>query len=166
MRQIKAKVINRENFRLYGTCQDLYDIEEFGMNSDAATTGGFYPDLLTLPFASTTLPSVSMSRVKKSKPVVTFLEYHQYTAEGYLPLDGDCLIYVGKASQGFAPDQIETFIVPKGVFVKLNPGVVHGTHYPVKDEWVRILILLPERTYANDFVVCHLKDEEQFEIVV
>jgi ureidoglycolate lyase len=166
MRQIKAKVINRENFRLYGTCQDLYDVEEFARNPNAAESGGFYPDLLTLPLASTTLPSVCISKVKKSKPVVTFLEYHQYTAEGYVCLDGDCLIYVGKANKGFAPDQIEAFIVPKGVFVKLNPGVIHGTHYPVNDEWVRVLIILPERTYANDFIANRLKEEEQFEIVV
>ena len=164
MRQLKASTITQESFRPYGFCQDLYDIEQFRRSPPGES--GFYPDLLHMSLAHTTPAAVCVSKVKKREPVITSLEYHQYTSEGLLPLDGDCLIYVGRASREFAPDNLKAFLIPKGVFVSFNPGTIHGTHFPVKDEWVRVLIILPERTYGNDAVKKQLDGDERYEIIL
>jgi len=164
MTKLKASLITREAFRPYGFCQDLYDIEQFKKNPQGES--GFYPDLVSLRLGQTTLPSISISKVKKRAPIIPMLEYHKFTAEGILPLDGDCLIYVGLASREFSPDNLTAFLVPKGVFVSINPGTIHGTHFPVQEEWVRVLIILPERTYGNDTVRKDLSAEEQFEIIL
>jgi ureidoglycolate lyase len=164
MRAIKAKRLSLEAFRIYGCYRDLYDIEDMrrGLPGDS----GFYPDLVVMNLGNTTLPAACVAKVKKQpENIVRGLEYHRYTAEGLLPLDGDCFIFVGRACKGFDPEQLEAFVVPKGVFVKINPGVVHGTQFPVRDEWIRVLVILPERTYDTDTVRKPLTPGEEVEVL-
>lgn len=142
--------LSRDAFAPYGTYQDLYDIEAFRKTPPGES--GFYPDLMTVRLGATTLPAVCIAKVKKREMTIEALEYHRYTAEWLLPLDGDCVIYVGQACKGFDPKGLRCFRIPKGVGVHLNPGTIHGTQFPLTEEWVRVLILLPEHTYDNDVV--------------
>lgn len=164
MKELKAKKLTLESFKPYGSFQDLYDIEN--MRRTPPGESGFYPDLLSLNLSSSTLPSVSVSKVKKRDNVVDMAEYHRYSAEGLLPLDGDCLIFVGKACRGLDGDGREAFVVPRGVFVRLNPGVAHGSQFPVSEEWVRIVILLPEHTFENDTVKKVFDSSEQLRLTL
>lgn len=159
MREIKARELTPEAFRKYGTYCDLYDIEEFRKTPPGDS--GFYPDILRLNFSGGTMPTVNVSKIRKRENKVAVMEYHNRTCEGLLPLDGDCLIFVGQGCKGFDTERLEVFRIPKGTFVVLNPGTVHGTQFCTDQEWVRILILLPERTYENDCVKYNLKPEEQ-----
>lgn len=127
---------------------------------------GFYPDLLTLNFSGETLPTVNISKIRRREKRVVMMEYHNRTCEGLLPLDGDCVIFVGQACKGFDPEVLEAFRIPKGTFVRLNPGTIHGTQFCIEEEWVRVLILLPERTYMNDCIKRKLEEEEQVLIEV
>ena len=69
--------------------------------------------------------SVCVARVSECERVISALEYHQFTCEGILPLDGDIDIFVGPSS--FRVDPRRWWPpVPKGTFVRLNPGVLHG----------------------------------------
>ncbi|MDR2390548.1 MAG: hypothetical protein LBE84_02550 [Planctomycetota bacterium] len=164
MRAIKARQLSPEAFRISGRYQDLYDIE--AMRRGPPGDSGFDPDLVVMNLGGATLPAACVARVRKMpRNIVSGLEYHRYTAGGLLPLDGDCLIFVGRARKGFDPDRLEAFVVPKGVFVKLNPGVVHGTQFPVRDEWVRVLVILPEHTYDNDIVRKPLAPGEAVEVL-
>lgn len=165
MRTIKAKPLTHEAFRLYGCYRDLYDIEP--MRRTPPGDSGFYPDLVAMNLANSTLPAACVAKARlQPRNIVSGLEYHRYTAEGLLPLDGDCLIFAGRACKGFDLDQLEAFVVPRGVFVKYNPGVIHGAQFAIRDEWVRILVILPEHTYDNDCVRRPLEPEDGVEITL
>lgn len=152
-----------EAFQPYGCYQDLYNIEHLRRSPPGES--GYYPDLVSLNLAATTQPTASISKVKKRTGIVDMLEYHRYTAEGLLPLDGDCVIFVGRAARMFDLDEIRAFVIPRGCFVRLNPGTIHGTHFPVAEEWVRVLVILPEHTYDNDTVKKVLTEDEMFEVL-
>ena len=121
----------------------------------------FYPDLVQILGHGDLPVSASVARVAPCEPVVSFCEFHNHTGEGILPIDGDCVIYVAGAGRGVDPDAIEAFRVPRGTFVSLLPGTVHGRQFACGDAPVHVLILLPERTYKNDCEFAVLKEEEK-----
>jgi ureidoglycolate lyase len=98
--------------------------------------------------------------------VVDVTEYHTATGEGILPLDADALIHVAPATApGDVPaDRVEIFRVPKGTFVSLRPGVWHHAPFAHGSDVANVLIVLPERTYANDCIVQELAEEQQVEV--
>ena len=65
MIKIKAKSLSPEAFRKYGVYQDLLDDASMGRN--CINPSGFFPDLIALNFASTTLPSVCCCSVSKQE---------------------------------------------------------------------------------------------------
>ena len=159
MEKLKVLPLTKENFHLYGEFRHLDDLE--GHLKGEPGDSEFYPDLLTLNLSGTTLPSVCLAKVKKRKMIIPALEYHKFTAEGLLPLDGDCIIFVGPSWKGFDHSRLKAFLIPKGTFVRLNPGTIHGTQFPANGaEEVNILILLPERTFDNDIYKEFLTDGE------
>lgn len=165
MRTIKANKLTTEAFEKYGVFQNLLDNE--GMSKKSIFPANFFADLVYLDFAATTQASVSVCHVKKKdKNVVSFLEAHQFTCEGLLPLDGDIMLFVGTPSKIFTVDNLEAFIVPKGTFVKLNPYIVHGTQYTIRDEEVHVVCLLPARTFRNDMVSRLIENEEEMARII
>ncbi|WP_066456784.1 ureidoglycolate lyase [Anaerotruncus rubiinfantis] len=149
MKKISVTPLTRETFRPYGDFRSLDDLT--GHLKGEPGDSEFYPDLLTLNLSGTTLPSVCLAKVKKRRMLIPALEYHKYTAEGLLPLDGDCIIFVGPSWKGFDHNRLKAFRIPQGTFVRLNPGTIHGTQFPAGDsQEVNVLILLPERTFDND----------------
>jgi ureidoglycolate lyase len=165
MHTIKAKELTTEGFEKYGVFQNLLDNESMAKKS--IFPSNFFADLITFDFASTTLPSVSICHVKKQeKNVVSFLEAHQYTCEGLLPLDGDIIIFVGTPTKKFTVDSLEAFIVPKGTFIKLNPLIVHGTQYPMNNEEVHIVCMLPARTFRNDMIPQTIVNEDEMAEII
>jgi len=103
---------------------------------------------------------------KPEKMIVTTVEYHNYTSEIVLPMDDDAVIHVAPASKEPVPEQTEAFIVPKGTVVRLNVGVWHLAAMPVHADALHVLIVLPERTYANDCTVVQYDRKQQFEITL
>lgn len=165
MRTIQVKKLTTEAFRRYGVFQNLLDEES--MKEVSVFPANFFADLITLDFGTSTLPTVSVCHVKKQeKNIVSFLEAHQYTCEGLLPIDGDVIIFVGVPSKVLTADNLEAFLVPKGTFVKLNPLIVHGTQYPLREQEAHVLCLLPGRTFRNDVISRVLEGEERAEIVL
>lgn len=71
MREIKVQQLNEEAFRKYGMYQSLTDNEQ--MKSRVIPCGSFYPDLLTLDFAQTTLPTISCCHVFRQEQMVVDL---------------------------------------------------------------------------------------------
>jgi ureidoglycolate lyase len=171
MQTIKAKPLTPEGFQKYGEYLNLLDNNAIAAKS-VFPPFGFFPDLIKLDFGGQTLPTVAVCHVKKTeKNIVAFMEAHRYTCEGLLPLDGDCIIFVGPPPFGnppqFSVKALEAFIVPKGTFVKLNPLIVHGSQYAVNTDEVHIVCMLPGRTFANDMLAGMVeKDEDKAEIVL
>ena len=164
MRKIKAVPITVENFRPYGSFASFLNPEGNCFPGDAS----FYPDQVELNVQGGKPITFSpLTSKKPEKMIVTKAEYHNYTGEGIFVIDDDAIIHVAPVSnKNIVPEKTEAFIVPKGTLVKLNTGVWHLAPLPVNNDLLHIMIVLPERVYANDCIVCDYPEEDWFEIVL
>lgn len=119
----------------------------------------FYRDMLQLDLGLVTKASFSVCRVQKRPEVINVTEYHTSCGEALLPLDNDVLIHVAPATTNdvIPYDKVKIFLVPKGTCVVLRPGVWHHAPFVDKGNYANVLIILPERIYANDCHVFELK---------
>ena len=161
---IKAVPITNENFRPYGSFASMLNPSGNCFPGDAT----FYPDQVEINVAHGLPITFSPLTVKKpEKYIVSQAEYHNYTAEGVFVIDDDAIIHVAPPSNHtIVPEKTEAFIVPKGTLVKLNTGVWHLAALPVHNEVLHVMIILPERVYANDCTVCDYPEDRQVEIVM
>ena len=164
MRTIKAVPITNENFRPYGSFASMLDPKGHCFPGDNT----FYPDQVELNVQGGKPITFSPLTVKKpERMIVKEAEYHNYTGEGVLVLDDDAIIHVAPPSNhAIVPEKTEAFIVPKGTLVKLNTGVWHLAALPVNNDVLHVMIILPERVYANDCTVCQYPEDRQVEIVL
>lgn len=77
-----------------------------------------------------------------------------------MPLDKDIYIFTGPAHWENKIDEIKLFHVPAGTLVKLKKGVLHGAPISADGSEAKVLIMLPERTYANDCVMIELEEAD------
>ena len=164
MRTIRAIPITHENFRPYGSFASMLAPSGHCFPGDNT----FYPDQVELNVSGGRPVTFSPLTVKKpERMIVTEAEYHNTTGEGVLVLDDDAVIHVAPPSNHeIVPEKTEAFIVPKGTLVKLNTGVWHLAALPVHNDLLHVMIILPERIYANDCTVCSYPEDRQFEIVL
>jgi len=162
---IRAEKLTRDAFAPFGDFARMIDPEAEVIGKKPIQ---FFRDLVPLNLAGAGIASFSVCRVQQRAPVVDVTEYHTACGEGILPLDADIVIHVGPATPpGEVPvKSLRAFRVPRGTFVALRPGVWH--HAPFLDDRkakaANVLIVLPERTYANDCVVHELKKGRQVRI--
>jgi ureidoglycolate lyase len=163
MRKEKINDLNPETFAKYGTYANMINPQAEKLGAEPIE---FFRDMAQLDLGGRTIASLSTCRVCKRPPVVDVTEYHNYTAEGILPLDADILIHVGPATPtGQVPlERIEIFRVPKGTFVSLHPGVWHHAPFAHSADVANVLIVLPERTYAQDCQVTEIPEKDRTEI--
>jgi ureidoglycolate lyase len=151
MKKLLLKTLNLENFEPYGTFAGMLNPKSPKIGEEPIE---FYRDKLRLDLGDSHTASFSICRVVKRNPVINVIEYHNSCGEGILPLDGDVILQVAPATpEGRIPfSDIEAFHVPMGTMVTIFPGVWHHAPFAYKKNVVNVLIVLPERTYAND---CH-----------
>lgn len=166
MREIKVKELNLENFRPYGTFSQM-------INPTARGSGiggmAFHADLEVLELGGAHAAAFSITRVTDQlPPVILALEQHAHCGEGILSLDGDMLVYFGPAGASYPGvlDELDAFLVPRGVMLTIRPGVWHCCPYTVNTGAINVLNVLPERTYANDCVMKMLAEDERVRIVL
>ena len=164
MRTVKVEKLSVEAFLPFGLYANLID-----PNTDkiGAPPIEFFRDMLLQDLGGASLASFSTCRVEKRDPVIDVTEYHSSCGEGMLPLDGDILIHVGPASpsDGTVPlDKVKVFKVPKGTMVVVRPGVWHHAPFVVNGDVANVLIVLPERTYANDCTVIELREADRITV--
>ena len=163
MRKIKVQPLTHEEFAPFGKYYDMVNPDSYALCGEIHK---FYPDRVDADCEH----RLGFSPLVVSKPeklVITQQEYHTTTWEILLPLEDDIIIHVAPASGGNPiPDYVKAFIVPKNTMVKLNAAIWHLAPIPVNKDKATTLIVLPERTYANDCIVVDLKEDEQFEIVL
>jgi ureidoglycolate lyase len=165
MKTAQIQELSLEAFRPYGTYAQHLDPP--GSTSEERPVA-FIPDMVQLNLGGHTLASFSTCRVGPRDPLIAFSEYHTSSGEGILPLDNDILIHVGPPTApraGLPADQMEVFRVPLGTAVCLRPGVWHGAPFSANDQPANVLIVLPERAYANDFNAVRHEPEDQIQIV-
>ena len=155
--------LTTEAFAIYGSFGRM-------INPEAPKIGEkpieFFRDMVRLDLGAASIASFSTCRVFKRPAVVDVTEFHTDCGEGMLPLDGDVLIHVAPACAGNEPplDEVEIFRVPKGTMVAIHPGVWHHAPFAVEDDVANVLIVLPERTYANDCAVVELAGDSRIQI--
>lgn len=163
MKKIKVEALTPEAFAPFGTYVDVLSPEGPCLKGEYHT---FYRDI-ALHYSESGLPlGISPLIVQNHGNVVEGVEWHNHTCEGILPLDDDAILHVTPAGGDFDVTQTKAFLVPKGTFVSLHPGVFHLTPLPKQADALHALILLPERAYANDFCFHELTEEEKFELVL
>lgn len=122
-------------------------------------TIAFWPDcggVLSLGPNGNNEVAIGICQVAWRPLQIDVTEFHTTTGEGILPLDGDIYIHVAPptASDDAPVGLFEIFRVPKGTMVVLKAGVWHhAPHSTREDQTVNAVIMLPQRTYANDCVV-------------
>ena len=165
MPKVKIEELTPEAFRPYGAYANLLDPDAEAIGDGPVR---FFRDLLPLAITHPrSLPCFSVCRVERRPLVVDVTEMHSWTAEGNLALDADALFHVAPATpNGVCPkDRIRVFRQPRGTFVSLNAGVWH--HAPFVHGGaaaLNMLVVLPERTYANDCLVVQLLENEKIAI--
>jgi ureidoglycolate lyase len=164
MKQVIVKELTLRDFAVYGSFADMTS------PSGPKLGGGnveFYRDMALLNLGRDTTAALSVTRVLKRPNIIDTVEMHSNTGEGILPLDGDVLIHVAVATpNGEVPaDRIEVFRVPRGTAVTLRRAVWHEAPFALGCDSVNILVVLPERTYADDCLVCKLSPEDMLEII-
>ena len=164
MKTLKLKPLTMENFAVYGRFHSMT-----GPTGAALGVGSpirFYRDLVPLGTAQNLAASVT--EVDPIPLVVDVMEYHTNNWEGFMGLDCDSYVVVAPATGDgtFKTEDLEAFFVPKGTFIYLHPGVWHYAPFPAENMVLHSLVLLPERTYANDCEKVFLAPEEQVALEV
>lgn len=163
MKKIAVKNILECDFSVYGRYANLLEPDTPYIGADPIR---FYRDML--PLGGNETLSLSVTRVEPMKMVVEIMEYHSCTSECFISLDGDTCICVAPATPGSEPqpDQMEAFFVPSGTAVYIHPGVWHYAPYPAGDKPIHSLVMLPQRTYANDCIARALNEDKKMELDV
>ncbi|MGP8080933.1 MAG: ureidoglycolate lyase [Dehalococcoidales bacterium] len=159
-KKVKVKQLTCEAFQPYGSFANM--VKPTGPKLGK----GFFRDIVILNLGQASQAAFSVMRVEKREKIINAMECHQHTGEGCMPLDGDILIHVAPASypQSVPLDQIEVFRVPKGTLVVMRPGVWHCAPFADKADAVNVMVVLPERTYANDMFFYKMTREEEIQI--
>ena len=163
MRTVSIQELTLERFHIYGSFANMLNPKSPKIGTPPIE---FFRDMTLVNLGRHTQVSCSVCRVEPRPPVIDVSEFHNYCGEGMLPLDGDVLIHVAPATANseIPLDQVEVFRVPQGTFVSIHPGVWHHAPFAVQNEAVNVLILLPERTYANDCVVYSIPEDQRMTI--
>lgn len=161
MFSVTVKALSADAFRRYGTFASMVspdgDVLAHGVTE-------FYRDLLPLPLAAP-FPAASVTKISERPPFAEKWEYHTATGEAFMPLDGDAVACFIPAGRGQQPDvsMAEAFLIPQGTMVCIRPGVWHQAPFAC-GPCVHNLVLLPERTYANDCTVVQMAEDSFLEI--
>ena len=164
MRTVKIEELSVEAFLPFGSYS--HQIDPSGERVGVPPVE-FFRDMVQLDLGGASIASFSTCKVEKRDLVIDVTEYHTMTGEAMLSLDNDFLIHVGPAVPIDDPvplDRFRVFRVPKGTLVVIRPGVWHHAPLSINDEPANALVVLPERTYANDCEVVTLRKGDQIRI--
>ncbi len=154
MKQIEVETLSLESFKLIGEFTNLLDCQSEYIGE---TPVRFYRDMIEGVLANKQA-SVSVVQCSKREMIIEKAEQHFTTAELLLPLDGDIIIFAAPASPTLNPDKIRAFYVPIGTMVTFDVGVWHKAPFPVNEDIVNSLVILPPLTYLKDCLVVALEE--------
>jgi ureidoglycolate lyase len=163
MHSVRVEPLTLETFAPFGTFRNLIDANGPHLGAPPIT---FYRDLLPLEQGGKS-PVFSICRVAPRDFVMDVMEYHSHTGEGILPLDGDVLVQVAPATPrdaAFPTTETRVFHVPMCTMLAIRPGVWHHAPFVIGDATVNVVIVLPERTYANDTTYLSLEGDSRMKI--
>ena len=127
----------------------------------------FFRDMVQQDLGGASPASFGVCRVEPREAIINASEYHNFSGEGMLPLDNDIFFHVGPATPPNAPvplAEFRVFYAPRGTLIILRPGVWHHAPFTVNEHPASCLIVLPQRSYANDCTVADLPERDWLRI--
>lgn len=158
MFKVKVEQLSAEAFAPFGQFFPMCDPESVVKSGEDIP---FYPDRMVHNFDVTGSITYSCLKMTYRPFVVDVTENHYGTAEGFVPLDGDVITFVGPASVEPDFSKFRAFYIPKGTMVVYGRGVWHYGAFPVKEGTVFGIVSLPAMTFARDCRVYHPKPGEE-----
>ncbi|MDD5727226.1 MAG: ureidoglycolate lyase [Victivallales bacterium] len=148
MKTLTVQELSIEKFARYGQFADMLNP---GGDFIGKKPLAFFRDMLQQNLKNPAI-SYSILHVSPRRKVIDVSEYHDDSAEMFMPLDSDVIAHVAPADCGpeVPVEKIELFRVPKGTMVILRPGVWHHAPFVPDGETASVLIALPERLYMTD----------------
>ncbi|MEG0963670.1 MAG: DUF4867 family protein [Lachnospiraceae bacterium] len=161
MKKIEVKNILDCDFSAYGRYVNLLDSQLPYIGEEPIR---FYRDMM--PLGGNETLSLSVTIVEPMKKIIEEMEFHSKTGECFLSLDGDTYICVGVATEKpeLRTEELKAFFVPMGTAIYIHPGVWHYAPYPVGEKTIHSLVILPQRTYANDCIKVKLEKDKMLEM--
>lgn len=160
MKDLIIEELSLEAFNEFGTYKNTINPSTEHFGADPVT---FYRDMVQQDMGTKTVTSYSVCRVLPRNFEINISEYHNHSGEGILPLDNDIIIHVAPGAPiGELPvDKMRVFRVPQGTMVSIKPGIFHHAPWTANNKVANTLIVLPNRTYANDCFVIEHTDEQK-----
>lgn len=145
----KVETLSLESFQDFGEFTNMTNPTGYYLEGPCHQ---FYRDQILYPNNNVAPVAFSILQVKHlDELVVGSMEYHNYTAEAMLPLDGDVVVCLVPAhSNPLRADEARAFLIPKGTMIKIRTGVWHALPISVEESHTNMLVVLPERAYHND----------------
>lgn len=167
MRKVKVEELSKEAFAPFGEYVDMASPKGEFLGAKPVV---FFRDMMpvTLGCPSSEI-AFSICQVEKRPMVVDIAEYHSACGEVNLPIDADILVHVAPATpNGVCPfEKFRVFRIPKNTLFYFRPGVWHHAPYVCGNASVaNVMVVLPERTYANDCIVVEFNDSQKFEFAL
>lgn len=160
----KITISNIEDVRNAGLIEyrNLADPEGFTIGDKPIL---FYRDMLEARLGNESIASCSVVQTWKRPFIIDEIEQHMHCCEILLPLNDDVILFAGEATDNHIPNTMMAFIVPKGTLVVFKTGVWHKAPFPINQNIVQSLVILPPLTYANDCRVIQLSENDSYEII-
>ena len=154
---IKPKPISKENFEKFGDMITTDDIKPLEINDGYAKWFDGIANLDVKKGNGESTISI-FSALKRSFPMkVDMMEKHPLGSQAFIPMK-ETIFLAFVAPQGDKPDlnQVEAFIVPKGIGVNYNSGVWHFPLISTED----MNFLVVDRKGDGDNLVLHDLNKE------
>ena len=154
---IKPKPITKENFEKFGDMITTDDIKPLEINDGYAKRFDGIANLDVKKGNGESTISI-FSALKRSFPMkVDMMEKHPLGSQAFIPMR-ETIFLAFVAPQGDKPDlnQVEAFIVPKGIGVNYNSGVWHFPLISTED----MNFLVVDRKGDGDNLILHDLNKE------
>lgn len=158
MTVLRARALAPDAFSAYGSVIDVPNRRE-----DASGPGWrWWTETVALPTDGRPF-AIGYLDLRPAPLRFDWAERHMRSPEVIVPLQGECLVYVGPAEHPDEPPRIpergrfEVFRVPPGAGVVMRPGVWHGA--PLVRAATTAMVLLLEGTGREDVTVVRFEDD-------
>jgi ureidoglycolate hydrolase len=155
--RLKFEELTEETFSPYGSFVNAYDVDK-----DNFDPIGYFPDMIEVDFLGQNI-SICICHIDPQPPVTSSVETHN-TDECWILLDGDGVAAFGTPSKEAEDSVFKAFYIKKGTAVCMKKGVWHSAPFPVENNRLMVVTLLPPKTHEKDIFVQDLK--ESVEIIL
>lgn len=148
---LKAMPLTKEDFAPYGRYFIISEGDTSGASMD-------YIADVTSVVLNDPVSGIGVLYADRQEPVITQMELHRNTDEGWIVLDGPCVSSFGTPCDDPNESHYKAFYIPAGTVLSLGIGVWHYAPLPCGDKRTTVLAILLPNTPEKDIEVVPLKE--------